>query len=86
MIKGRRKRPEPSREPQAYYFCDPALNVECAKTMCYINGGPCQLTARLECARQPVEKAFMVFPMSCKEAEELGFKCKKYPSGESNRT
>lgn len=26
------------------YICDPEKNVECTKTGCYINDGPCHLT------------------------------------------
>ena len=28
----------------AVYVCNPAINTECSKTNCYINGGPCART------------------------------------------
>ena len=28
----------------AVYVCNPAINTECSKTNCYINGGPCSRT------------------------------------------
>lgn len=54
------------------YLCDPQKNKLCKKTSCYINGGPCKATKNLEYAKQPVEEVHMVFPMSEKEARELG--------------
>lgn len=30
------------------YRCDPAKNVECEKTHCFINGGPCEKTDNKE--------------------------------------
>ena len=31
------------RDPSQLYYCDPSKNVECRKTNCYKNGGPCYL-------------------------------------------
>ena len=33
------------RDPSQLYYCDPSKNVECRKTNCYKNGGPCYLVA-----------------------------------------
>ena len=33
------------------YPCDPEKNLDCGKTMCFINGGPCHLTAHKEFCR-----------------------------------
>lgn len=28
------------------YSCDPAKNIECSKTACFLNGGPCKHTTK----------------------------------------
>ena len=33
------------------YLCDPELNKDCRKTECFLNGGECRHTSRIECAR-----------------------------------
>lgn len=33
------------------YECDPAKNTECQKRGCYINGGECRQTHKIECAK-----------------------------------
>lgn len=60
------------REMSVLYLCDPTKNKQCNKKSCYLYGGPCKATKHLEFAKQPVEKVKMVFPMSQKEAKELG--------------
>lgn len=32
------------------YKCDPEKNKKCAKTSCYIHGGPCSSTSDAKCA------------------------------------
>ena len=34
------------------YECDPSKNTECQKRGCYIHGGECRHTHKIECARQ----------------------------------
>lgn len=58
-------------QPVVHYVCDPEKNTACKKTHCFINGGPCEHTKHLEFAKQPVEKATMILPMTKKEAAEL---------------
>lgn len=60
------------REMTVLYLCDPTKNKQCNKKSCYLHGGPCKATKHLEFAKQPVERVKMVFPMSEKEAKELG--------------
>lgn len=60
------------REMTVLYLCDPTKNKQCNKKNCYLYGGPCKATKHLEFAKQPVERVKMVFPMSEKEAKELG--------------
>lgn len=50
-------------EPAVYYECDPLKHTECSKKNCFVNGGPCHQTKRLEFAKQPVEKAHMIVPV-----------------------
>lgn len=59
-------------QPVVHYVCDPEKNTVCKKTNCHLNGGPCTHTKFLEYAKQPVEKATMILPVSKKEAAELG--------------
>lgn len=35
------------------YLCDPELNGACRKTSCFIYGGACRHTQKIECSRQP---------------------------------
>ena len=60
------------REMTVLYLCDPTKNKQCNKKSCYLHCGPCKATKHLEFAKQPVERVKMVFPMSEKEAKELG--------------
>ena len=64
-------------QPVVHYVCDPEKNTACKKTNCHINGGPCTRTTHLEFAKQPVEKATLVLPMTKKEAAELGLEVEK---------
>ena len=34
------------------YLCDPELNTDCDKTGCYINGGGCMQTSKIEYRRK----------------------------------
>ncbi len=34
------------------YLCDPALNTDCRKTMCYIHGGTCECTTNKQYAKE----------------------------------
>lgn len=34
------------------YMCDPALNTSCLKTMCHLNGGPCECTSNKQYAKE----------------------------------
>ena len=47
--------------PKIMYICDPDRNVDCLKTHCHRNDGPCTMTTREIYAKQPVEKAIFVF-------------------------
>lgn len=38
-----------------FYPCDPEKNIDCAKTSCFINGGPCTQTTKRECAVEEKE-------------------------------
>lgn len=42
----------------AIYLCDTERNTQCRKTMCHVNGGPCECTAKEEYAKEltPVYK------------------------------
>ena len=33
------------------YKCDPEKNKECAKSICFLYGGPCELTRHIEWAK-----------------------------------
>lgn len=57
---------------RAQYVCDPEKNVNCKKTNCHLNGGPCKHTANINYAKQPVEKVRLVVPMERTDAVELG--------------
>lgn len=50
--------------PKIMYICDPDLNVDCMKTHCHRNGGPCTMTTKVQFAKQPVEKAVLVFDVN----------------------
>lgn len=70
-LQDRKKKKPGDPEPQTQYVCDPSKNVHCKKTHCHLNGGPCHHTTKLECAKQPVEKARMVIPVSGKERADF---------------
>lgn len=38
--------------PGILYQCDPDKNILCNKAVCYIHGGPCSRTTRIQCAKQ----------------------------------
>lgn len=44
------------------YICDPNKNIECCKTGCFINGGPCYKTSKIE---------YQLYPSSHLIKEEL---------------
>lgn len=52
----RRETPQRPRWPKTY-LCDPRKNNNCPKTMCFMNGGPCQETTREEYATDPATQA-----------------------------
>lgn len=58
-------------QPKMLFECDPAKNIYCSKKECYLNGGKCHATTKVELARHPITKAKMVVPMSNEEALEL---------------
>lgn len=60
-----------SPEPTVYYICDPSKNIQCAKTNCHLYGGPCKCTRNIKYAKQPVEKAQMIIPVSGEERRDL---------------
>lgn len=64
-------------EPKTYYTCDPSKNIQCAKTSCHINGGPCKCTTNLKYAKQPVEKVQVIIPVSGEERRDLMKQCAK---------
>lgn len=35
---------------KTYYYCDPFKNTECSKTSCFLRGGSCELTNKIEYA------------------------------------
>lgn len=53
----------PNKLPVVMYECDPLKHTGCSKKNCFINGGPCHQTKKLEFARQPVKKVNMVLPV-----------------------
>lgn len=53
------------------YKCDPEKNTACEKKMCFINNGPCNSTAHLKFAKQPVTTVQLVFSITKKEYEEI---------------
>lgn len=64
----------PSNNPGTFtvcYLCDPALNTACEKTQCFLNGGPCRHTVHIKFAKQPIENALLMFPMSEEEIKDL---------------
>lgn len=58
-------------QPTVMYECDPIKHSDCLKTNCFLGGGPCHQTTKLEYARQPVQTANLVVPVSGVEREEL---------------
>lgn len=42
------------------HLCDPRKNTRCNKTMCFLNGGPCQETTREEYATDPETQAALM--------------------------
>lgn len=52
-----------------FFTCDPDKNVNCKKTACYINGGPCMQTTNIAYAKNANVK--LVIPMSQEEYDEL---------------
>ena len=50
--------PRCKRTSTEVYLCDPDLNKDCSKTGCFINGGECRHTTRIEYARS-AEKVFL---------------------------
>lgn len=75
--RARKSRAQEVPQPVVHYVCDPEKNTACRKTNCHINGGPCTHTKHLEFAKQPIEKATMILPMTKKEAAELGLEVEK---------
>lgn len=57
--------------PERLFICDPELNTVCTKRACYLNGGPCKYTHKIEFARKPIEKVMLRIPMSAEEAKDL---------------
>lgn len=53
------------------YLCDPEKNVTCKKTNCYVNGGPCKSTDKLNFAKQPLTTVTLVFDVSEQEFKEI---------------
>lgn len=75
--KAKKRKEQNVPQPVVHYTCDPIKNTQCKKTHCHINGGPCTHTKHLEFAKQPVEKATMILPMTKKEAAELRLEVEK---------
>ena len=46
-----------------FYKCNPALNFECKKTNCFINGGPCTQTKDKRFTDDP-DHVRLVMPMT----------------------
>lgn len=61
-----------SKVGRANYLCDPELHTECPKTFCHINNGPCRHTFNIKFAKQPVEKVYMLFPMTKEDLDIEG--------------
>lgn len=45
-------------DKKVLYKCDPEKNIECKKTMCYINGGECYRTLNAEYAKADESESF----------------------------
>lgn len=58
-------------QPTVMYECDPVKNAGCPKTSCFLGGGPCHQTTKLEFARQPVKTAHMVVPVDEATRQDL---------------
>lgn len=43
---------------EVFYYCDPEKATECKKTICYLNGGKCNLTTRPEWGKRKVKNDF----------------------------
>ena len=57
------------------YICDEELNVECPKTMCHLNGGPCYKTKKKEYAKGETTvgneiRYYLKQILACMEREE----------------
>ena len=55
--------------PKIMYKCNPFKNKECPKTSCYLNGGPCTMTKKIEYAEDPENKVFLIMEMGQEEFE-----------------
>lgn len=51
------------------YFCDPGVNELCAKTGCFLRGGPCCCTTDPECAMKNQNGT----PIECLQEEDMTF-------------
>lgn len=58
----------------AIYLCDTERNTQCRKTMCHVNGGPCECTAKEEYAEEltPVYKLESMMDMQRDLQKRLG--------------
>jgi hypothetical protein len=63
-----------SKAAQNFMFkCDPEKNIECKKTGCYLNGGPCKYTRYMKYAKDP-SKVTLIIPTDGKELPKNGRK------------
>lgn len=52
------------------YTCDPDKNIDCPKTMCHINGGPCYETLHEEYKMENEIRYYLKQMRACMEPEE----------------
>lgn len=80
------------RQQDTYYFCDPTKNINCSKTSCYINGGPCRATTKEEYSMDGEANPLWLLSY-CGECKHLnrskksgqGFLCKAEAINQKNR-
>ena len=53
------------------YSCDPAKNIECRKTGCFQNGGPCHATVNEEYAELSEDKQPIHYTEYCLRANKI---------------